>query len=53
VAALFPDMFCNVYLPKNHKIAENSTTLKAREKNALSVQMTKSEVENSVQVLSC
>jgi len=32
VAAWFPDMFCNFYLPKNHKIAENSTTNKAREK---------------------
>jgi hypothetical protein len=30
--ALFPDMFCNFYLVKNHKIAKNSTTIKAREK---------------------
>jgi hypothetical protein len=33
VAAWFPDMFCNFYLVKNHKIAKNSTTTKAREKN--------------------
>ncbi len=32
VAAWFPDMFCNFYLVTNHKIAENSTTTKAREK---------------------
>jgi hypothetical protein len=32
VAAWFPDMFCNFYLVKNNKIAENSTTTKAREK---------------------
>jgi len=25
-------MFCNFYLVKNHKIAKNSTTTKAREK---------------------
>jgi hypothetical protein len=29
VAALFPDMFCNFYFVKNHKIAKNSTTAKA------------------------
>jgi hypothetical protein len=32
LAALFPDMFCNFYLVKNHRIADNSTTTKAREK---------------------
>jgi hypothetical protein len=32
LAALFSDMFCNFYLVKNHKIANNSTTTKAREK---------------------
>ncbi len=33
VAALFPDMFCNFYLVKNHKIAKkNSTTIKASTK---------------------
>jgi hypothetical protein len=32
VAVLVPDKFCNFYLEKNHKIAENSTTIKAREK---------------------
>jgi hypothetical protein len=32
LAALFPDMFCKFYLVKNHKIAKNSTTTKAREK---------------------
>ncbi len=32
VAALFPDMFCNFYLVKSHKIAKNSTATKAREK---------------------
>jgi hypothetical protein len=31
VAAWFPDMFCNFYLTKNHKIAKNSTTTKAGE----------------------
>jgi hypothetical protein len=28
----FPDMFCNFYLVKNHKIAKNSETTKAGEK---------------------
>jgi hypothetical protein len=32
LAALLPDMFCNFYLAKNYKIANNSTTAKAREK---------------------
>jgi hypothetical protein len=32
VAAWLPDMFCNFYLVKNHKIAKNSATTKAREK---------------------
>jgi hypothetical protein len=32
VAAFFPDMFCGFYFLKNHKIAKNSTTTKAREK---------------------
>jgi len=32
VAAWFPDMFCDIYMVKNHKIAENSTNAKAREK---------------------
>jgi hypothetical protein len=32
LAALFPDLFCNFYLVKNHKIANNSATTKAREK---------------------
>jgi hypothetical protein len=32
VAAWVPDMFCNFYLGKNHKIAKNSTTTKAKEK---------------------
>jgi hypothetical protein len=32
VAAWFPDMFCNFYLVKNHKIDKNSTTTIAREK---------------------
>jgi hypothetical protein len=27
-----PDMFCNFYLVKNHKIGINATTTKAREK---------------------
>ncbi len=30
VAAWFPDMFCNFYFVKNHKIAKNSTITKAR-----------------------
>jgi len=32
VAALVPDMFCNFYLTKNHKIAKNSATNEYREK---------------------
>jgi len=32
VAAWVPDMFCNFYFMKNHKIAKNSTTTKARDK---------------------
>ncbi len=36
VAAGVPDMFCNFYLVKNHKISHNSIiTSKAREKNNL------------------
>jgi hypothetical protein len=27
---LVPDMFCNFYLTKNHKIANNSATTEAR-----------------------
>jgi hypothetical protein len=33
VAALVKDMFCNFYYVKNHKIAYNSATTEAREKN--------------------
>jgi hypothetical protein len=32
VAAWVPDMFCNFYLVKNHKIAINATAAKGREK---------------------
>jgi hypothetical protein len=32
VAALVPDMFCNFYLVKYHKIVNNSATTEAREK---------------------
>jgi hypothetical protein len=32
VATWVPDMFCNFYLVKNHKIAKKSTTTKAIEK---------------------
>jgi hypothetical protein len=32
VAALVSDVFCNFYLVKNHKIANNSATTEAREK---------------------
>jgi hypothetical protein len=32
VAARVPDMFCSFYLAKNHEIAYNSATTKAREK---------------------
>ncbi len=31
VAAWFPDMLCNFYLVKNHKIDKNLTTTEARE----------------------
>ncbi len=30
VAALVPDMFCNFYLAKNHKIANSSSTTEGR-----------------------
>jgi hypothetical protein len=33
VAAWVSDIFCNFHLAKNHKIADNLTTTKAREKN--------------------
>jgi hypothetical protein len=33
VAAWLPDVFGYFYFVKNHKIAKNSTTTKAREKN--------------------
>jgi hypothetical protein len=33
VAAWAMDMFCNFYLAKSHKIANNSITTKPREKN--------------------
>jgi hypothetical protein len=33
VAALVPAMFCNFPLVKNYKIAHNSATTKAKEKN--------------------
>jgi hypothetical protein len=33
VATWVPDMFCNFYFVKNHKIAKKSTTTKAIEKN--------------------
>jgi hypothetical protein len=33
VGAKFPEMFCNFNLVKNHKIANNSATTEAREKN--------------------
>ncbi len=32
LAVLVPDMFCNFYFVKNHKIANNSATTGAREK---------------------
>jgi hypothetical protein len=32
VAAWVPDMFCNIYLVKSHKIANNLATTEAREK---------------------
>jgi hypothetical protein len=32
LAALFPDMFGNFYVVKNHKIAKNSTITNAKEK---------------------
>jgi hypothetical protein len=32
VAALVPDMFCNFYFVKNHKIAKSTTTIRARHK---------------------
>jgi hypothetical protein len=30
--ALVPDMFCNIFLVKSHKIANNSATTEVREK---------------------
>jgi hypothetical protein len=41
VAAWFPDLFCNFYVVKNHKIAKNSTTNKAREKIITDVEFLK------------
>ena len=38
VAAWVSDMFCNFYLAKNHKIAQNSTTTKASEKISTDVE---------------
>jgi hypothetical protein len=32
VAAWLPDLFCKFYLVKNHKVAKNSTTTRARGK---------------------
>jgi hypothetical protein len=32
VAALIPNMLCNFYLVKNHKTANNSATIEAKEK---------------------
>ncbi len=32
MVAWIPDMFCNIYLVKSHKIANNSATTEAREK---------------------
>jgi hypothetical protein len=43
-ARLVPDMFCNFYLVKNHKIANNSATTEAREK--ISTYLESLEVEN-------
>jgi hypothetical protein len=40
VAAWFPDMLCNFYLVKNHKIAQNSTTTQAREKISTDLETT-------------
>jgi hypothetical protein len=34
VASLIPDMFCNFYLVKSHKIAKNSAAAEAKEKIA-------------------
>ncbi len=41
VAPRFPDMFCNFYLAKNHKIANNSTTTKAGEKMSTDLEFKK------------
>jgi hypothetical protein len=30
--SIFPDMFCNIYLVENHKIANNSATTETTEK---------------------
>jgi hypothetical protein len=38
VTALFPDMFCNFYLAKNHKFSKNSTTTNAREKKGMDLE---------------
>jgi hypothetical protein len=46
VAALFPDLFSNFYLVKNHKIAKNSTTTEAREK--ISTDLESLELKNDV-----
>jgi hypothetical protein len=38
VALWFPDILCNFYTVKNHKIAENSTRTKGREKISTDLQ---------------
>ncbi len=43
VAAMFLDMFCIFYLVKNHKIAKNETTTKAREKISTDLESLKFE----------
>jgi hypothetical protein len=43
VAPMFPDMFCIFYLVKNHKIAKNETTTKAREKISTDLESLKFE----------
>jgi hypothetical protein len=44
-----PDMFCNFYLVKDHKIAKKSKTNKTREREKIDVCLTKFKNNNILQ----
>ncbi len=47
VAALVPAMFCNFYIVKNNKIADNSATTEAREKKIKNYQIFLNKIYHS------